>query len=67
MWYVRSKLISEWGIKRDRNSGIPEKSMWEFSGKSYTGIRESKWELLQYSSRGRKTREECVRDDMDEL
>ena len=30
MWYVRSKLISVGGIKRDENSGIPGKSMREF-------------------------------------
>ena len=39
MWYVWSKLISEGVIKRDGNS--PE---------VYTGIRESKLELLQYSN-----------------
>ena len=39
MWYVQSKLISEGGIKRDRNSR-----------EVYTGIRESKWELLQHST-----------------
>ena len=39
MWYVWSKLISEGGIKRDGNSR-----------EIYTGNRESKRELLQYSS-----------------
>ena len=30
MWYVGSKLVSEERIKRDRNSGIPGKSIREF-------------------------------------
>ena len=35
MWYAWSKLISEGGIKQDKNLGIPGKSIREFPGSLY--------------------------------